>query len=221
MYVTKKRSEVIWFAAPTAIIFLLLMIRFPIFTKEEKGDKYVNAMLTIFPNIEMINIDIIEKNKINAENAVEVSNINKLEEFVKLNTKISPKKEITKQTETVVTNNMEVINEYELYWPVLSSKIDKKDIDKGVTIQTKLGMAASSSINGKVLSIEMEYNKKHSVTLERKDGLKVKYALLTAVNIKKDSIVAEGDKIGETGEFMRFEVIVNNLSVDPMLFSYR
>ena len=110
MYVTKKRSEVIWFAAPTAIIFLLLMIRFPIFTKEEKGDKYVNAMLTIFPNIEMINIDIIEKNKINAENAVEVSNINKLEEFVKLNTKISPKKEITKQTETVVTNNMEVIN---------------------------------------------------------------------------------------------------------------
>ena len=96
-----------------------------------------------------------------------------------------------------------------------------KDIDKGVIIQTKSGMAASSAINGKVLSVEMEYNKKYSVTLERKDGLKVKYALLTAVNVKKDSIVAEGDKIGETGEFMRFEVIVNNLSVDPMLFSYR
>ena len=59
MYVTKKRSEVIWFVAPTAIIFLLLMIRFPIFTKEEKGDKFVNATLTIFPSIDMINIDII------------------------------------------------------------------------------------------------------------------------------------------------------------------
>ena len=82
-------------------------------------------------------------------------------------------------------------------------------------------MAASSAINGKVLSVEMEYNKKYSVTLERKDGLKVKYALLTAVNVKKDSIVAEGDKIGETGGIMHFEVIVNNLSVDPMLFSYR
>ena len=45
--------------------------------------------------------------------------------------------------------------------------------------------------------------------------------IISAVNVKKDSIVAEGDKIGETGEFMRFEVIVNNLSVDPMLFSYR
>ena len=143
-----------------------------------------------------------------------------MEEFVKLNTKISPKKEIIEQTETVVTNDTDVTNDHELYWPVLSSKIDK-DIDKGVIIQTKSGMAASSAINGKVLSVEMEYNKKYSVTLERKDGLKVKYALLTAVNIKKDSIVAEGDKIGETGEFMRFEVIVNNLSVDPMLFSYR
>ena len=196
------------------------MIKFPIFAKEEKENKYVNATLTIFPSIEMINIDIIEKNKISAENAVEVSNINKLEEFVKLNTKISPKKDMRKQTETVVANNADVINEYELYWPVLSSKIDK-DIDKGVIIQTKLGMAASSAINGKVLSIETEYNKKYSVTLERKDGLKVKYTLLTAVNVKKDSIVVEGDKIGETDEIMRFEVLVNNLSVDPMLFSYR
>ena len=220
MYMRKKRSEAIWFVAPTAIIFLLLMIKFPIFTKEEKENKYVNATLTIFPSIEMINIDIIEKNKISAENAVEVSNINKLEEFVKLNTKISPKKDMRKQTETVVANNADVINEYELYWPVLSSKIDK-DIDKGVIIQTKLGMAASSAINGKVLSIETEYNKKYSVTLERKDGLKVKYTLLTAVNVKKDSIVVEGDKIGETDEIMRFEVLVNNLSVDPMLFSYR
>ena len=220
MYMRKKRSEAIWFVAPTAIIFLLLMIKFPIFAKEEKENKYVNATLTIFPSIEMINIDIIEKNKISAENAVEVSNINKLEEFVKLNTKISPKKDMRKQTETVVANNADVINEYELYWPVLSSKIDK-DIDKGVIIQTKSGMAASSAINGKVLSVEMEYNKKYSVTLERKDGLKVKYTLLTAVNVKKDSIVVEGDKIGETDEIMRFEVLVNNLSVDPMLFSYR
>ena len=220
MYVRKKRSEAIWFVAPTAIIFLLLMIRFPIFTKEEKENKYVNKILTMFPNIEMISINIIEKNKISTENVVEGNNINKLEEFVKLNTKISPKKEIGKQTEVEVTNDTEVINEYELYWPVLSSKIDK-DIDKGVNVQTKSGMAASSAINGKVLSIEMEYNKKYSVTLERKDGLKVKYALLTAVNVKSDSIVSEGDKIGETGEIMRFEVIVNNLSVDPMLFSYR
>ena len=39
MYVTKKRSEAIWFVAPTAIIFLLLMIKFPIFAKEEKENK--------------------------------------------------------------------------------------------------------------------------------------------------------------------------------------
>ena len=92
MYVRKKRSEAIWFVAPTAIIFLLLMIKFPIFTKEEKENKYVNKILTMFPNIEMISINIIEKNKISTENVVEGNNINKLEEFVKLNTKISPKK---------------------------------------------------------------------------------------------------------------------------------
>ena len=51
MYMRKKRSEAIWFVAPTAIIFLLLMIKFPIFAKEEKENKYVNATLTIFPSI--------------------------------------------------------------------------------------------------------------------------------------------------------------------------
>ena len=48
MYVRKKRSEAIWFVAPTAIIFLLLMIKFPIFTKEEKENKYVNKILTMY-----------------------------------------------------------------------------------------------------------------------------------------------------------------------------
>ena len=79
----------------------------------------------------------------------------------------------------------------------------------------------AQQLMGKYYQQKRSTIKKYSVTLERKDGLKVKYALLTAVNVKKDSIVAEGDKIGETGGIMHFEVIVNNLSVDPMLFSYR
>lgn len=49
MYVTKG-VEVIWFAAPTANN-RTIDDQVSNFTKEEKGDKYVNAMLTIFPNI--------------------------------------------------------------------------------------------------------------------------------------------------------------------------
>lgn len=120
----------------------------------------------------------------------------------------------------------------ELYWPVLSSKIHNEfkisdnpvfeieGIHKGIIIEIEEEMVVKSSINSKVISIDIKENNKYSIILQRKDGLRVKYDLLTKIFVSEGEIVNEGDKIGEAKENINFEISVDNHSVDPMWFSY-
>ena len=132
------------------------------------------------------------------------------------------------------------IESYELYWPVVSTKITSEfgnrmhpvlkenRFHRGVDISSVKGAAVNSGVKGIVTYAGVKGNYGNMIEVRRNDGLKVRYAHLSKIEVRTGQTVYEGDKIGEvgstgmaTGPHLHYEVLIEDIPVDPMKFKYR
>ena len=132
------------------------------------------------------------------------------------------------------------IESYELYWPVVSTKITSEfgnrmhpvlkenRFHRGVDISSVKGAAVNSGVKGIVTYAGVKGNYGNMIEVRRSDGLKVRYAHLSKIEVRVGQRIQEGDKIGEvgstgmaTGPHLHYEVLIEDIPVDPMKFKYR
>ena len=148
------------------------------------------------------------------------------------------KQEITPNYES--NNNYISENTNELFWPVLSTEItskygkrvhpisNKEKIHNGIDIKAVTGAAVMSSVDGTVTYAGRNGGYGNFIEVRRRDGLTVRYAHLNKINTAVGNNVKMGDKIGEvgstgmaTGPHLHYEVLIEDIPVDPMKFKYR
>ena len=132
------------------------------------------------------------------------------------------------------------IESYELYWPVVSTKITSEfgnrmhpvlkenRFHRGVDISSVKGAAVNSGVKGIVTYAGVKGNYGNMIEVRRSDGLKVRYAHLSKIEVRVGQRIQEGDKIGEvgstgmaTGPHLHYEILIEDIPVDPMKFKYR
>ena len=173
-----------------------------------------------------------EDNSENIEVKVITDNENNQNDFEEEEIKIT-KEDIRKL-------DLSKIESYELYWPVVSTKITSEfgnrmhpvlkenRFHRGVDISSVKGAAVNSGVKGIVTYAGVKGNYGNMIEVRRSDGLKVRYAHLSKIEVRVGQTVYEGDKIGEvgstgmaTGPHLHYEVLIEDIPVDPMKFKYR
>lgn len=173
-----------------------------------------------------------EDNSENIEVKVITDNENNQNDFEEEEIKIT-KEDIRKL-------DLSKIESYELYWPVVSTKITSEfgnrmhpvlkenRFHRGVDISSVKGAAVNSGVRGIVTYAGVKGNYGNMIEVRRSDGLKVRYAHLSKIEVRVGQRIQEGDKIGEvgstgmaTGPHLHYEVLIEDIPVDPMKFKYR
>ena len=173
-----------------------------------------------------------EDNSENIEVKVITDNENNQNDFEEEEIKIT-KEDIRKL-------DLSKIESYELYWPVVSTKITSEfgnrmhpvlkenRFHRGVDISSVKGAAVNSGVKGIVTYAGVKGNYGNMIEVRRSDGLKVRYAHLSKIEVRVGQRIQEGDKIGEvgstgmaTGPHLHYEVLIQDIPVDPMKFKYR
>jgi peptidase M23B len=173
-----------------------------------------------------------EDNSENIEVKVITDNENNQNDFEEEEIKIT-KEDIRKL-------DLSKIESYELYWPVVSTKITSEfgnrmhpvlkenRFHRGVDISSVKGAAVNSGVKGIVTYAGVKGNYGNMIEVRRSDGLKVRYAHLSKIEVRVGQRIQEGDKIGEvgstgmaTGPHLHYEVLIEDIPVDPMKFKYR
>lgn len=173
-----------------------------------------------------------EDNSENIEVKVITDNENNQNDFEEEEIKIT-KEDIRKL-------DLSKIESYELYWPVVSTKITSEfgnrmhpvlkenRFHRGVDISSVKGAAVNSGVKGIVTYAGVKGNYGNMIEVRRNDGLKVRYAHLSKIEVRVGQRIQEGDKIGEvgstgmaTGPHLHYEVLIEDIPVDPMKFKYR
>ena len=173
-----------------------------------------------------------EDNSENIEVKVIMDNENNQNDFEEEEIKIT-KEDIRKL-------DLSKIESYELYWPVVSTKITSEfgnrmhlvlkenRFHRGVEISSVKGAAVNSGVKGIVTYAGVKGNYGNMIEVRRNDGLKVRYAHLSKIEVRVGQTVYEGDKIGEvgstgmaTGPHLHYETLIEDIPVDPMKFKYR
>ena len=173
-----------------------------------------------------------EDNSENIEVKVITDNENNQNDFEEEEIKIT-KEDIRKL-------DLSKIESYELYWPVVSTKITSEfgnrmhpvlkenRFHRGVDISSVKGAAVNSGVKGIVTYAGVKGNYGNMIEVRRNDGLKVRYAHLSKIEVRVGQTVYEGDKIGEvgstgmaTGPHLHYETLIEDIPVDPMKFKYR
>lgn len=148
--------------------------------------------------------------------------------------------EIKITKEDIKKLDLSKIESYELYWPVVSTKITSEfgnrmhpvlkenRFHRGVDISSVKGAAVNSGVKGVVTYAGVKGNYGNMIEVRRNDGLKVRYAHLSKIEVRVGQTVQEGDKIGEVGStgmatvpHLHYEVLIEDIPVDPMKFKYR
>ena len=204
------------------------------------------------------NGDIISKIEEKAENRILIGNNEKSELKIDKNKFIAIKNEDSRTkyssskikkksvSEEVIIRNIttrrigENIKSYELYWPINSKRITSEfgmrmhpvlrteKVHRGVDIAVEEGEDVYSGVKGVVTYSGERGNYGNMIELERNDGLKVRYAHLSKINVSIGQLVNEGEKIGEsgntgmsTGPHLHYEVLIEEIPVNPLKFKYR
>jgi len=180
--------------------------------------------------------------------ATELENTNELN---KKNYKSSVKKDISKNIKGKnITDNQEVqgiqniqnenINNKnfgKILWPVKSGKITSKfgnrnhpvlksvKFHRGVDIAVSLGTPVYAGIRGIVTFAGKRGNYGNLVEIKGSDGIKVRYAHLSKIDVVTGQRVSDGEKVAETGNtgmstgpHLHYEIIVDESPVNPLNF---
>lgn len=98
----------------------------------------------------------------------------------------------------------------------------------GIDITATLGTKVLSTAKGIVIKVEKSYSGYgNQVVIQHANGYKTRYAHLNDINVENGQIVDIKTVIGTvgntgltTGVHLHYEILRNNLSIDPMFFSY-
>ena len=136
------------------------------------------------------------------------------------------------QNENIGNNNFGKI-----LWPVKSGKITSKfgnrnhpvlksvKFHRGVDIAVSLGTPVYAGIRGIVTFAGKRGNYGNLVEIKGSDGIKVRYAHLSKIDVVAGQRVSDGEKVAETGNtgmstgpHLHYEIIVDESPVNPLNF---
>lgn len=146
--------------------------------------------------------------------------------------------EIKDKRENIKKLDLSRIKSYYLNWPINSKKIKMKFGEKTYSLQNKNALSRGveigvnkkeniySGVDGVVLNVGESENYGNFVDIVRDDGLKVRYGNLDIVEVVENQKVKSGEILGVVSgnekleNSFYYEVLIENIPVDPMRFKY-
>ncbi len=139
--------------------------------------------------------------------------------------------------QNIQNENINNKNFGKILWPVKSGKITSKfgnrnhpvlksvKFHRGVDIAVSLGTPVYAGIRGIVTFAGKRGNYGNLVEIEGTDGIKVRYAHLSKIDVVAGQRVSDGEKVAETGNtgmstgpHLHYEIIVDESPVNPLNF---
>ena len=139
--------------------------------------------------------------------------------------------------QNIQNENINNKNFGKILWPVKSGKITSKfgnrnhpvlksvKFHRGVDIAVSLGTPVYAGIRGIVTFAGKRGNYGNLVEIKGSDGIKVRYAHLSKIDVAAGQRVSDGEKVAETGNtgmstgpHLHYEIIVDESPVNPLNF---
>ena len=139
--------------------------------------------------------------------------------------------------QNILNENINNKNFGKILWPVKSGKITSKfgnrnhpvlksvKFHRGVDIAVSLGTPVYAGIKGIVTFAGKRGNYGNLVEIKGSDGIKVRYAHLSKIDVVTGQRVSDGEKVAETGNtgmstgpHLHYEIIVDESPVNPLNF---
>ena len=139
--------------------------------------------------------------------------------------------------QNIQNENINNKNFGKILWPVKSGRITSKfgnrnhpvlksvKFHRGVDIAVSLGTPVYAGIRGIVTFAGKRGNYGNLVEIEGSDGIKVRYAHLSKIDVVAGQRVSDGEKVAETGNtgmstgpHLHYEIIVDESPVNPLNF---
>ena len=141
--------------------------------------------------------------------------------------------------QNIQNENINNKNFGKILWPVKSGKITSKfgnrnhpvlksvKFHRGVDIAVSLGTPVYAGIKGIVTFAGKRGNYGNLVEIEGSDGIKVRYAHLSKIDVVTGQRVSDGEKVAETGNtgmstgpHLHYEIIIDENPVNPLNFAH-
>ena len=205
-------------------------------TGEEIADSKGNRIIKIKDTPTYINTNENLKN-INGLNKKNYKSSIKENVIENINVKNIIDNQEVQRIQNIQNENINNKNFGKILWPVKSGKITSKfgnrnhpvlksvKFHRGVDIAVSLGTPVYAGIRGIVTFAGKRGNYGNLVEIEGSDGIKVRYAHLSKIDVIAGQRVSDGEKVAETGNtgmstgpHLHYEIIVDDSPVNPLNF---
>ena len=205
-------------------------------TGEELADSKENRIIKIKDTPTYINTNENLKN-INGLNKKNYKSGIKENVIENINVKNIVDNQEVQRIQNIQNENINNKNFGKILWPVKSGKITSKfgnrnhpvlksvKFHRGVDIAVSLGTPVYAGIKGIVTFAGKRGNYGNLIEIEGSDGIKVRYAHLSKIDVVAGQRVSDGEKVAETGNtgmstgpHLHYEIIVDESPVNPLNF---
>ena len=205
-------------------------------TGEELADSKENRIIKIKDTPTYINTNENLKN-INGLNKKNYKSSIKENVIENINVKNIIDNQEVQRIQNIQNENINNKNFGKILWPVKSGRITSKfgnrnhpilksvKFHRGVDIAVSLGTPVYAGIRGIVTFAGKRGNYGNLVEIEGSDGIKVRYAHLSKIDVVAGQRVSDGEKVAETGNtgmstgpHLHYEIIVDESPVNPLNF---
>ena len=205
-------------------------------TGEELADSKENRIIKIKDTPTYINTNENLKN-INGLNKKNYKSGIKENVIENINVKNITDNQEVQGIQNIQNENINNKNFGKILWPVKSGKITSKfgnrnhpvlksvKFHRGVDIAVSLGTPVYAGIRGIVTFAGKRGNYGNLVEIKGSDGIKVRYAHLSKIDVVTGQRVSDGEKVAETGNtgmstgpHLHYEIIVDESPVNPLNF---
>ena len=205
-------------------------------TGEELADSKENRIIKIKDTPTYINTNENLKN-INGLNKKNYKSGIKENVIENINVKNIVDNQEVQRIQNIQNENINNKNFGKILWPVKSGKITSKfgnrnhpvlksvKFHRGVDIAVSLGTPVYAGIRGIVTFAGKRGNYGNLVEIKGSDGIKVRYAHLSKIDVVTGQRVSDGEKVAETGNtgmstgpHLHYEIIVDESPVNPLNF---
>ena len=205
-------------------------------TGEEIADSKGNRIIKIKDTPTYINTNENLKN-INGLNKKNYKSSIKENVIENINVKNITDNQEVQGIQNIQNENINNKNFGKILWPVKSGRITSKfgnrnhpvlksvKFHRGVDIAVSLGTPVYAGIRGIVTFAGKRGNYGNLIEIEGSDGIKVRYAHLSKIDVVAGQRVSDGEKVAETGNtgmstgpHLHYEIIVDESPVNPLNF---